>query len=335
MWIGTRSGMEKRLVTAAGVPFQSVRAAPVEGVPFWRLPWHAVQIIAGVIQAWRRMRRGRPDAVLVTGGYVSVPVALAARLAGVPLAVFLPDVEPGRAVSFVARLAHQVLTNRGESARYFARDVVVTGYPVRPEVRSVSRDAARTRLALPTDERVLLVFGGSQGARVINQAVMDAAPAILARTHILHIAGTRDLADVEARRRAIGPAARRWHVHGYLDGEDMASALAAADLVVSRAGASVLGEYPATGLPALLVPMGIARGHQAKNADVLEEAGAALVIPNDRLDGPSLEKAVAELLENPARLRAMAEATRRLDRPGAAGRIWAAVAEMAGEPAQP
>jgi UDP-N-acetylglucosamine--N-acetylmuramyl-(pentapeptide) pyrophosphoryl-undecaprenol N-acetylglucosamine transferase len=123
--------------------------------------------------------------------------------------------------------------------------------------------------------------------------------------------------------------ASRWHVHEYLGGADMALALAAADLVISRAGASILGEYPARGLPALLVPLGIAGGHQSANARVLEEAGAAIVIPNDRVDGHRLVDAVNELLDDPARLRAMAEASRGLDTPGAAERIWAAVADLA------
>lgn len=328
-WVGSHRGMEARLAREAGVPFTAVRAAPIVGVPWWRLPWNALQIAAGTIQAWRKLRRGRPDAVLVTGGYVSIPVALAARMAGVPLAVFLPDVEPGRAVSVVARLAQRILTSRPESAAYLNREVVVTGYPVRPEVRSARRDDARRALGLPQEATVVLAFGGSQGARVINRAVIDAAGDLLERAHIVHLTGRLDLAQVQARRAQLGAAGDRWHVHEYLGGTDMALALAAADLVISRAGASILGEYPATGLPALLVPLGIAGGHQNANAHVLEEAGAALVIPNDRLDGHCLLSAVSELLDNPARLRAMAEASRKLDTPGAAERIWATVADLA------
>jgi UDP-N-acetylglucosamine--N-acetylmuramyl-(pentapeptide) pyrophosphoryl-undecaprenol N-acetylglucosamine transferase len=328
-WVGSQRGMESRLVREAGVPFTAVRAAPIVGVVWWRLPWNAFQIASGTLQAWRKLRRGRPDAVLVTGGYVSIPVALAARIAGVPLAVFLPDVEPGRAVRVVARLAQRILTSRPESSAYLNRDVVVTGYPVRPEVRSARRDDARRALGLPEEASVVLAFGGSQGSRVINRAVATAAGELLERVHLVHLTGSLDLAEVEARRAELGASAARWHVHEYLGGADMALALAAADLVISRAGASILGEYPATGLPALLVPLGIAGGHQKANAHVLEEAGAALVIPNDSLDAPRLLSAVTELLDNPTRLRAMAEASRSLDTPGAADRIWAAVSDLA------
>lgn len=333
LWVGSKKGMERGLVTAAGIPYLGVSTAPIVGTPWWRLPANGLRVLAGTWQAFRRMRRERPDAVLVTGGYASVPVALAARLSGVPLAVFLPDVIPGRAVALVARLADRVLTSRPESASHLPKGAVVTGYPIRPEVQSASREAARRRMDLPADEPVILVFGGSQGSRAINRAVMEAAPRILPQAIVVHVTGSLDEGEVGRVRSTLGAElASRWRMAPLLPTEAMADALAAADLVVSRAGAAILGEYPALGTPALLVPLGIARGHQTANARVLEEAGAALILPDDTLTGAGLADAIERLLNDPAQLRAMAEAARSLARPGAAERIWAAVADLASAP---
>lgn len=323
VWWGTASGLEALIVPPLGIPFRTVPAAPFVGVgPLGRLR-NLGRLAGGVALAWRAMGAEQPEALLVTGGYVSVPLAIAARLRRVPLLVYLPDVRPGRAVGLIARLADRIAVTCEPAARHFPPEKVrVTGYPVRAALRGVDRAAARAALGIPADAPLLLAFGGSQGARRINEALAASLDRLPGNLHILHISGARDFEAARLAHAALPQAQReRYRVAEYLQGEGMARALAAADLALCRAGAATLGELPALGLPAILVPLPIAGGHQADNARVLEAAGAALVIPDEALD-EALPGTVQALLADPARLPAMARAMHALDRPGAAEAIW-------------
>lgn len=330
-WLGRAGGLEEALVTARGVAFEPVATGPIVGAGALGTLRSAWRMAAGTATAWRAMRAGRPDVVLVTGGYVSVPAALAARLARVPLVVFLPDVRPGRAVAAIARLADRILVTHGDARAHLpAGRVTVTGYPVRPAVRAAVRADARTRLGLAPDERLLLVFGGSQGARRLNEAVAAAAPRLAGRCAILHAAGPHGIEAARARREALPDGARaRYRLEAFLDEAAMADALAAADLAVCRAGASTLGELPARALPSILVPLPISGGHQWPNARVLEGAGAAVVVPDEALDGERLADEVLALLDAPDRLDGMRRAAAALDAPRAAEAIGAALARLA------
>ncbi len=318
-------------MTAAGLPFQSVAAAPIVGVAPHKLPLHAARLLRGLIACMGLIGRRRPDAILVTGGYVSVPVAVAAWLRRVPLAVFLPDVVPGRAVALAAALADLIMVSREEATAVVkGRRVIVTGYPVRSAIRTARSDASRDHFGVPRRGNVLLVFGGSQGARRINEAVVAAAGPLLDDAWIIHVTGHLDHDMVVEARRGMGPKrAARWIVRSYLGDADMAAALAAADLAVSRAGAAVLGEFPARGLPAILVPLELAAGHQANNAAVLAGAGAAVVLDNAGLSGDVLAEAVGGLFSDPARRASMAAAAATLDEPGAAAAVWQGFAALA------
>jgi UDP-N-acetylglucosamine--N-acetylmuramyl-(pentapeptide) pyrophosphoryl-undecaprenol N-acetylglucosamine transferase len=233
----------------------------------------------------------------------------------------------------IARLATRVLVTAEEAVPELPREKVsVAGYPVRQAVRDARRDSARAKWGLPDEGQVLLVFGGSQGARRLNRAVVAAAAALLGRMHVLHITGTHGFAAVTAARSQLDAGvARRWHVFEYLHDADRAAARAAADRGVSRAGAATLGEYPARGLPAVLVPLPLAGHHQADNARVLADAGAAVVIPDDELDGDRLVRTVTEIMSDRERLISMASAARSLDRPGATEAIWRALVSLAGD----
>lgn len=334
-WLGRAGGLEEALVGARGIPFLPVATGPIVGAGAARAVAGAWRMADGTRAAWRAMRAHRPDVVLVTGGYVSVPAALAARLARVPLAVYLPDVRPGRAVAAIARLADRILvTHRDALAHLPAGRATVTGYPVRPIVRAASRAAARARLGVAEGEPLVLVFGGSQGARRLNEAVADAWPRLAGRCAVLHAAGPRGIDEARARRAALPSAGRdRYRLEPFLDDAAMADALAAADLAVCRAGASTLGELPARSLPAILVPLPIAGGHQWPNARVLERAGAAISVPDEALDGERLADEVLALLDEPERLAAMRRAAAALDVPGAAEAIGAALVALAGRTA--
>jgi UDP-N-acetylglucosamine--N-acetylmuramyl-(pentapeptide) pyrophosphoryl-undecaprenol N-acetylglucosamine transferase len=335
LYIGVRGRMDEALVRAAGLPFASVRAGPLRGGSPLGMLRGLAGLLAGTAQAWRLLGRLRPDVVFATGGYASVPVGLAARLRRLPLLVYLPDVRPGWAVRLLARLATRVAATTERSlAELPAGKTEATGYPVREAFRSADRDGARRALGLPLDAQVLLVSGASSGARSLNLAVEAQLDALLDVCHVVHVTGRADEAELLACREALPEAKRaRYHIYGYLEDPPagparMADAMFAADLAVLRSGASVLGELPAAGLPAVLVP-GVYEGgyDQRANARYLYERGAAVILENDSLG--HLSNLVRELLSDGDRRRTMGEAARRLAQPDAAQRLARMLEELA------
>jgi UDP-N-acetylglucosamine--N-acetylmuramyl-(pentapeptide) pyrophosphoryl-undecaprenol N-acetylglucosamine transferase len=257
---------------------------------------------------------------------------LAARLAGVPALIYLPDMRPGLAIRLLARFAQRVAVSAQPVVGYFRPgQAVVTGYPVRRELFERDADEAKKRLGLFTENDelpLLLIFGGSQGARSINRAVSAGIEALLEVAQVIHISGQRD-AEETRKRRASLPAWQQAHyaLFTYLH-EEMADALLAADLVVSRAGASTLGEFPAAGLPAVLVPYPYAGAHQWENARFLVESGAAVAVDDADL-GTALVPTVLDLLADVERRAAMRQAAYGLARPDAAQRIARELVELA------
>ncbi|MCG3210635.1 MAG: UDP-N-acetylglucosamine--N-acetylmuramyl-(pentapeptide) pyrophosphoryl-undecaprenol N-acetylglucosamine transferase [Anaerolineae bacterium] len=329
LWVGSQGGMEQALVEQAGLKIELISAVGVRG----KNPLAAAKSLLtqsrGYRQSRRIIHRFQPEALFVTGGYVCVPVTLAAWRAGVPVLIYLPDMEPGLAIKFLARFASKVAVTTPLSQQFFKPgQSVVTGYPVRAELLTgPDQPAARRQLGLSDDLPVLLVFGGSRGARSINQAVANAIEPFLAVAQVLHITGGLDADRVQARRAELNPAQQaRYHVFEYLH-EEMPVALQAADLVVSRAGASVLGEFTAIGLPAILAPYPYAGTHQALNANYLAENGAAVVIADVDLS-EKLPAAVIDLLANRQQLAAMGQASRALAKPNAADHLAQEILEV-------
>ena len=327
LYVGVRGRLDEAIVAPSGLEFAAVRAGPLRvGSPL-RAFGSMLSLFAGTMQAWRLLGGFRPDIVFATGGYASVPVGIAAWLRRRPLLVYLPDVRPGWAVRLLSRLAMHIATTTEPARRELPRGKSsVVGYPVRDAFWSTTRDEARARLGLPLDARVLLVSGASQGARRLNEAVAAQLDELLDVGHLVHLTGRATEAEARNQADTLPEAKReRYHVFGYL--EEMADAMAAADLAVLRAGASVLGELPAAGLPAVLVP-GVYEGwDQRPNARYLEEQGAAVVLEQDRLE--ELAETVRGLFSDDARRRAMGEAARRLAQPEAAARIARMLREAA------
>jgi UDP-N-acetylglucosamine--N-acetylmuramyl-(pentapeptide) pyrophosphoryl-undecaprenol N-acetylglucosamine transferase len=288
-----------------------------------------VQIAIGTAQALRLLLSERPRAILLTGGWVGLPVALAGWLLRIPALIFLPDIEPGLAIKVLRRFARRVAITAPDSAAYFpAGQTVVTGYPLRQEVTAADRAAGSAHFQLDPARKMLLVFGGSRGARSINQAVLAIAPALLERPdiQIVHVTGTLDWEQIEPQCRALA-ASGHYHAYPYLHHE-MGLAFAAADLVVSRAGASILGEFPYFGLPSVLVPYPHAWRYQKVNADYLAERGAALVMKDADMMGELLGT-INALLDDPARLETMRQRARALAVPDGARRAAAALMQLA------
>ncbi|MCS7283318.1 MAG: undecaprenyldiphospho-muramoylpentapeptide beta-N-acetylglucosaminyltransferase [Anaerolineae bacterium] len=322
LYVGGRGSVEEQLAARSGLPFAGIPAGGVHGLAPWRAAVNLIKLARGFLTVLQLGRRRRPDALFVTGGYASVPVALAAWALRVPILLYLPDIEPGLAVRFIARLATRIGVTVEDSRAFLpAHKVVETGYPVRPEFAGINRTAARAALELPEGERVLLVFGGSTGARSINQAVVENLDALLEMAHVVHISGERDWPWVAAQRDTLPASARsRYYLYPYLHGVAMGQALAAADLAVCRAGASTLGELPYFGLPAVLVPYPYAWRYQRVNAEWLASRGAAVVLEDARLK-EELVPTVRSLLGDPARLAGMRERVLALARPNAAKRL--------------
>lgn len=314
--------VEQELAARSGVPFEAIESGQVRGMAPWVAAGNLLKAGRGVRQATRLLARFQPDVVFVTGGFVAGPVVLAAWRAGVPVFIYLPDVEPGIAIRRMSRFARSVGVTFPEVARWFPGKAVVTGYPVRQEILALAgqRAEARRRLGLLADLPMLLVFGGSRGARSINQALAAALPALLPHCQVLHISGTLDWPAVEAQAQTLPTELRlRYHAYPYLH-DEMPLALAAADLVVARAGASTLGEFPALGLPSILAPYPYSGQHQEVNADYLAQRGAAVKLPDAHLTA-QLAPAVLRLLHAPAELAAMSQAAHALAQPAAAEAI--------------
>jgi UDP-N-acetylglucosamine--N-acetylmuramyl-(pentapeptide) pyrophosphoryl-undecaprenol N-acetylglucosamine transferase len=342
LYVTSAGGMENNILRRAGpqVPTTAIKAAALRGRAPWTMLRNMVLLAQGAAQARQVLADFGPEAVLVTGGYVSVPVGIAARQKRVPLAVFLPDVVPGLAVRFLARLAGRVATTTPDSARYLPRGkMVVTGYPVRPALAALDREQARRHLRLSPKDTVILVYGGSRGARSINRAIGAGLADFLELATLLHICG-QEGDDIELRHQAEQLPARlraRYQLYPYLH-DEMPAALQAADLAICRAGASTLGELPAAGLPAILVPYPYV--HQEENADYLVRSGAAVKVLDTRLrtrdgtpDPTALLAAVQQVLADPARRASMATAAQRIACPDAAAAIGGVLRSLVHHPA--
>jgi len=314
LWIGGEGGVEQALVERAQIPFTAIPAGGLHGVSVVRMVRNALKLAAGTLKAWQLIGRHQPQAMLTTGGFVSAPVAVACWLRRVPILLYLPDIEPGLAVKFVAKFAAQIGVTTEESVKYFpARKTIVTGYPTRSDLAQTDRAAANRRFELADDRKTLLVFGGSKGARSINRALAAVLEQLLAKYQVIHISGSTDVAEVQAKRDALSEELQRqYHVFEYV--HDMGLALVAADVVVSRAGASILGEYPLFGLPAILIPYPYAWRYQKVNADYLVTRGAAIRLDDETLSD-TLLPTIEGLLSDEARLRTLSAAARSLARP--------------------
>lgn len=317
VYYGTREGPERDLAEEQEIVYRVIPATQLRG----RSP---MRIMSGVWNLWRGSRTARrflnndrPDAVFATGGYASAPIGRAARQLRIPLVVFLPDVKPGWAVRLLQRYASTIVCSVDGSLPYLpASKTIVTGYPVRNQFLNATRKEGIQRFGLDASLQTLLIAGGSLGSHQINMVIRDEFSRLLTRLQIIHISG-RDEFDWLSRERAQLPEwqQKRYSLHPYTN--DMALAMAAADLAVTRAGASTLGELPVMGLPAILIPGEFS--DQSANAQYLENCGATSTITRASID--SLADEVLALLDDDHRLRSMSFAMRQLDPHDAAARI--------------
>jgi undecaprenyldiphospho-muramoylpentapeptide beta-N-acetylglucosaminyltransferase len=327
LWVGGEGGMETELVPRAGIPFRTIPAAGVHGVSPSRLPGNVASLLRGIWQARGILREYRPDVIFFTGGYVGVPVALADW--ATPKALFVPDIEPGLAARVISRRCQRVFLTTEESRQFYwqKEKVLVTGYPTRPQLRETDKRRALQALDLESGRLVLLAMGGSRGAQSINRALWAGLRELLLHLQVIHITGMSNWAEARAVREELPRNLQAaYHPFPYLH-ERMGAALAAADLALSRAGASALGEYPLFALPAVLVPYPYAWRYQHTNAQHLARRGAAVVIPDGELERRLLPTIIG-LIQDPLRLQGMSRAANEMAKPEAAAIIGEALLSL-------
>jgi UDP-N-acetylglucosamine--N-acetylmuramyl-(pentapeptide) pyrophosphoryl-undecaprenol N-acetylglucosamine transferase len=325
-FVGTALGLEARVVPKEGFELDLIRSAGLKGKSLLSRLRGAALLPMGLADATRVILRRRPDVVMGVGGYSSGPVVLLAALGGIPTMVLEQNAVPGLTNRMLARWVRAAAVTFDETLAHFRGRGFVAGNPVRREFFEVPE---RPRADGQPRKVRILVLGGSQGARGINLALVAAAPELARRRpglELVHQTGDRELAPVREAYERAGVAARSV---AFLDA--VADEMTAADLVISRAGATALAELAAAGRPAILVPFPAATDdHQRKNARVVAAAGGAIVIDESELSGTRLAEVADGLLADPSRLAAMSRAMRGLARPDAAARIVDRLLELAG-----
>ena len=320
-YIGGVRGFERRLVAShpmrGELPYHEliVRSLRSAGASI-----HAIldpaRLAASVPQAWWLLGRLRPAALFTTGGYLALPLVLAARARGVPTLVWEGNVQPGRATRAIGRYATRVAVSFPPTLEAFPGNSFVSGTPIR-SFEGIDRAAARHALGVEPGERLMLVFGGSQAVTRLNTAVTDALPELLPDWHVLHLTGEGGMADAgAARQRLPDPLRSRYAAEPFLT-DRMADALVASDLVSGRAGSSTCAELTAAGVASVLVPYPYAGAHQRYNAGYLADEGAAIVVSDEDFTAERLVSETRAMLDDDRR-GVMAAAAKSLGRPDAA-----------------
>ena len=320
LFIGTARGIETRLVPQAGFPLELIRVGALKNVSLVTRAKTMFDLPRALWSSGRIVSDFRPDVVIGVGGYASGPAMIAALRRRIPTLAFEPNVVPGFANRIVARFVSAAAVHFEETREYFP-NAKVTGVPVRAAFFQIAPKVAG---GIPT----LLVFGGSQGAHAINQAMIESLAGLRAKVpalHVIHQTGERDYNSVQTAYQSAGISSE---VHKFID--DMPGTFARADLLVCRSGASTVGEITAAGKPAVFVPFPrAADDHQNKNARALENAGAAVVVEESKLEAAYLVETIVALLRYPARLRTMSEAAKSLAHPKAVEEIAEMVERLA------
>jgi len=327
LWVGSRSGMEESLLAGYDLPYQPISGGGVHGMSPLAIPKNTIQLLKGWRESKRIIAEFNPDVCFYTGGYIGVPMAFASR--EIPSVVFVPDIEPGLALKLINSRATRICISTEKSRDFLPGQarIHVTGYPLREEITTWTKEKARVKFGITESEKVLLVYGGSKGAQSINHAFLNSASTLLEQLTVIHITGEANFDHVNRKSESIKYG--NYHVFSFLH-EDIGAAFAAADLAVCRAGASTLGELPHFGLPAILVPYPHAWKYQRTNAEYLVTSGGAVMINDSEIDA-AFAKQVPEMILNGRSLSKMSTNIKKLSTEDAAGAITRIIQEAAGE----
>lgn len=333
LYIGTSKGLESRIVPEAGLRFEAVEISGFRR----KLSMDNVRTVLRFFQGVRRskelLREFKPDVVVGTGGYVCGPVVYAAAKLGIPTLVHEQNVVPGLTNKFLARYADCVAVSFESSMPHFgkAKRTIYAGNPCASPVVKANRGKGYASLGVPEGSRIVLVVGGSRGAKAINDAMVELAPLALRSktTHFVFVTGESYFERTSALiKEQVPGVSNQLHVLPYV--HNMPEVLAASSLVVGRAGASSLAELTALGLPSILIPSpNVTNNHQEANARSLVDAGAAEMVLEHELSGELLLERIDAILQDSSRLLRMKEASRKLGMPGSAGIIAAELRRLA------
>ena len=340
LWIGSTGGIEADAARRAGIPFQAIPTGKLRRYLSLRTAIDAVRVPLGVLAALRILRRVRPDVVFATGGFVSVPTVVAARLLGIPSLSHEQTAIVGLANRINARFCTVLALTYDSSAAMVAGSrarTMVTGNPIRPSLLSGDPETVRDAFGLDPNAPLIYVTGGALGAQAINTAVREALPDLLPLTQVLHQCGPAeangDYPRLLAARAALPQDLQARHVVVERVGDELPAIYAAATVVVSRAGAGTVAELATLGKPAILIPLPGAGGdEQTRNARVLADDGAAILLPQSELTPERLVAEVRSLLDDPARRVRMSERARAHGHADAAERLADAILDLAGHP---
>lgn len=316
-FVGTERGLETKIVPAAGYRLELIDQVGIKRRGLVQTLKGVFMLPMSILQSMRIVRREKPAVAVGVGGYAAGPAILAAWLLRVPTLILEPNAVPGLTNRILAKVARVAISPYERAAAYFGKKLVKAGIPVRPQIANAFKASTNTKPAV-------LIFGGSQGAKAINDAVMLAAPEWAKTADVVHQTGPADLERVRKAYEGTSVVAKDFI-------QDMAAAYAACDLVVCRAGASSLAELALCGKPAVLIPLPTAADdHQTKNAQAFADAGAGVLMRQSELTPEKLRDAVAALLGDRSRLATMSEAAKKLGDPQAADRLAQMCMELAG-----
>ncbi len=303
LWIGTKKGPEARIARDNKIEFKAVLAGKMRRyVSFWNLV-DLIKLPLGVVQAYFKVKKFKPDVCFSKGGYVSVPTVLACHHFKIPVLLHESDIIAGKSNLFMAKYANKIALGFEEGKQSFkdySNKVVITGNPVRDEILSANRENGLKDFKLNNNKPVLLIMGGSQGAQRINELIGQVLPKFLEKWQIIHLVGPEHGNQILGN---LGALENDYHVFKFLDGKKMGEALAVATLIVSRSGANSLAEIAALGRPAILIPYPHSAGdHQKINADIYAKNNAAIVLDEKDLTPEKLLKEINNLLIDKGKL---------------------------------
>ncbi|MCY3747771.1 MAG: glycosyltransferase [Chloroflexi bacterium] len=323
--------LDRLLYRDADLELLPLPARGLVGVDWWRLPWRAWLLIQSLFSIWRDFSRQRPAAVIASGGYVSAPVLLVSWLQRIPSVIFSGDAALGWATRLMAPLTSSATIAFDEARHQIWRTPVeLAGYPVRASFAEPDASRGRAEYGVANGEPLIVVMGGSQGAHVINEALRADLARLLPKAHVVHLSGRPDYRSLRSERDRLDASLRpRYHLHAFVE-HGFADLLAAADIVVGRAGATSVAELSAVGTAAVLIPGTFGAGHQIATARAMATAGAALMLPEAELSSGGLVRTLLGLLTEPKRLRALGAASKSRGQPDAAARIAAIGLRLAG-----
>ncbi len=330
LYVGKQDGPEMKWVADAGLAFEGVAASGFPRGFSLRLFTFWLGFASGFARANRILSAFKPSVVFSTGGYVSVPVSLAAALRGIPVGLFEPNVMPGLAAKFLSLFSKRIFVGFEETLGQFSkRRTQWTGIPVREEIMMAQKTTALQSFGLNPGLMTILMLGGSQGAHTLNRHMTDLIMFLGEGNHPVQVIMMTGKTDYQKTVDQLEKCSLKVVLRPFI--ANIHEAYAAADLVVARSGAMTCAETLSRGLPALFIPYPHASGHQEMNARALQTAGSAVVITEKQLEDENLSPTLISLLSDKKRLTAMGESARKLARPEAAANIVAGLLEMAGK----